>query len=951
MGLDLNTQLISDTFDGLIKTNNGDILTNTPTALTDGRGNDSSIKLATAGNGIEITGNSLVTGSLTISVNLSAQQITGTTFVKVGGSSSEFLKADGSVDSNTYALNSNLDQEILNRASGDNALQVQITSNDADIATIISNLNQEITSRIDADANLQTQITSNDSDILALNTALSQEVIDRTNADNALQAQITSNDADIATLQSDLAQEVLNRTNADNALQAQITLNDGDIATLQSDLSQEAIDRANADTNLQNNINTEESARVAADQNLQNQITDNDADIAALQVTDSGLRADLDQEILDRIAGDNALQTQITSNDSDINTLNSELDQEVLDRIAGDSTLQSNINTVATNLINETAARISADNTLQSNIDTEETARISADANLQSQIDGNDTDIATLQSTKQDIIEKGQANGYASLDSGGKVPTSELPDSIFGQLQYEGTWDASTDTPTLADPTTVQGHYYVVSVAGTYLTIDYAVGDWIVSNGIEWQKVDNTDAVTSVFGRLGNIVANENDYNAFYPLISDLTSETSARESADTNLQTQITSNDADILALQNAVSSNDSDILTLQGDLSTEVTNRTNADANLQIQIDTLSGGAIQDLQDVTDQGNTTTNSIEALSFVKTGGTSSQFLKADGSIDSNTYITSATAPAIEDNAGTPVLATGITALELRTLLDVDQAGTDNSTPVTLNTTSYDYLSITGQEITLGAIDYDTDIINKPSVVTPNDSTITIAGGTSISVNSPNAFTLNQATAQTITINHGDTSTLNGAYGSDQSPVYTITGLTVDSNGHLTGVTQNLAPSGANDATITIAAGSGLSGGGNFTTNQASIETITLDVDATELANIIQGGTYISVSAVSLPPAYDTVLSIDYVGPTPPSPSQNTNAVGSYAVMCAPYGPGMSDPFLPTDSTVAGTNYLFCAIADNFATQVTPDPVPSGTWKIRSYYAYASQTFLAQRIA
>lgn len=47
-----------------------------------------------------------------------------------------------------------------------------------------------------------------------------------------------------------------------------------------------------------------------------------------------------------------------------------------------------------------------------------------------------------------------------------------------------------------------------------------------------------------------------------------------------------------------------------------------------------------VPDLQEVTDEGSVTTNSIEANAFVKTGGTSSQFLKADGSVDSNTYLT-----------------------------------------------------------------------------------------------------------------------------------------------------------------------------------------------------------------------------------------------------------------------------------------------------------------------
>ena len=49
------------------------------------------------------------------------------------------------------------------------------------------------------------------------------------------------------------------------------------------------------------------------------------------------------------------------------------------------------------------------------------------------------------------------------------------------------------------------------------------------------------------------------------------------------------------------------------------------------------------------------------------------------------------------------------TAADARTTLDVDQAGTDNSTPVTL-AGSLDYLSISGQQITRNPIDLATDI-------------------------------------------------------------------------------------------------------------------------------------------------------------------------------------------------------------------------------------------------
>lgn len=123
--------------------------------------------------------------------------------------------------------------------------------------------------------------------------------------------------------------------------------------------------------------------------------------------------------------------------------------------------------------------------------------------------------------SKQSLSEKGEPNGYTPLDSGAKVPIEFLPDSVVGQVEYQGAWNASTNTPNVGDATTKKGHYYVTSVAGTYLGISYEVGDWIISNGATWQKVDNTDAVVSVFGRIGAIVANLGDYAAFYsPIIT-----------------------------------------------------------------------------------------------------------------------------------------------------------------------------------------------------------------------------------------------------------------------------------------------------------------------------------------------------------------------------------------------------------------------------------------------
>ena len=69
-------------------------------------------------------------------------------------------------------------------------------------------------------------------------------------------------------------------------------------------------------------------------------------------------------------------------------------------------------------------------------------------------------------------------------------------------LVYKGTWDASTNTPTLASGTGVTGEFYIVSVAGTTNLdgiTDWQVGDWAIFVEVgatdTWQKIDNTSAI------------------------------------------------------------------------------------------------------------------------------------------------------------------------------------------------------------------------------------------------------------------------------------------------------------------------------------------------------------------------------------------------------------------------------------------------------------------------
>lgn len=111
------------------------------------------------------------------------------------------------------------------------------------------------------------------------------------------------------------------------------------------------------------------------------------------------------------------------------------------------------------------------------------------------------TAIAALQL----ISQKNAANGYAGLDGSGKILMSLIPTSLLGSVTYRGALDASAG---VYPSSPAKGDYYVVSVAGTISGTSYSVKDWAIYNGTIWEKVSNSDGVTSVNGMSGIVVLN-----------------------------------------------------------------------------------------------------------------------------------------------------------------------------------------------------------------------------------------------------------------------------------------------------------------------------------------------------------------------------------------------------------------------------------------------------------
>ena len=105
--------------------------------------------------------------------------------------------------------------------------------------------------------------------------------------------------------------------------------------------------------------------------------------------------------------------------------------------------------------------------------------------------------------------------------------------NALGALNYKGTWNALTNSPTLADGTGAKGDYYVTSTAGTQtfggLLLFFGVGDWIVYNGAVWQRVEGGSD-----GNFANITLNSTDAGASAAPLLDLYRDSATPAASDT---------------------------------------------------------------------------------------------------------------------------------------------------------------------------------------------------------------------------------------------------------------------------------------------------------------------------------------------------------------------------------------------------------------------------------
>lgn len=283
-----------------------------------------------------------------------------------------------------------------------------------------------------------------------------------------------------------------------------------------------------------------------------------------------------------------------------IDEVDSNLDQEIADRTTADNTLQDNIDA-------EEAARIAADDVLQDNIDSEQAARIAADALL------------------IPLAQKGQPNGVASLDGSGLVPASQLPSYVDDVLEF----------PDLAS-------FPVTGETGKiYVALDTnKVYRWSGSAYIEI----NQQAVTSVFGRTGAVVAVPGDYTA-----SQVTNVPSGNlaavevQAALNELQTDIDTRalNSDLTAhINDTVDAHDASAISNIPSGNLAATDMQGAVNELQTDIDTVTSGLSAHLADTVDA-----HDASAISVVPAGNLAATEVQAalvehQGDIDTvNAYL------------------------------------------------------------------------------------------------------------------------------------------------------------------------------------------------------------------------------------------------------------------------------------------------------------------------
>lgn len=163
------------------------------------------------------------------------------------------------------------------------------------------------------------------------------------------------------------------------------------------------------------------------------------------------------------------------------------------------------------------ASEASASQTSASGSQTTATTKASEASASQTSASGSQATATTKAgeaSASQTLAQKWAANPENSVVSGGlysalhyAAKAAQAAQTANGQLVWRGGWSAQAGNPP-PTPTVTTQDFYRITQAGTILSVQYEVGDYIHWDNLNsiWFKMDGTDSVTSVNGRTGAVV-------------------------------------------------------------------------------------------------------------------------------------------------------------------------------------------------------------------------------------------------------------------------------------------------------------------------------------------------------------------------------------------------------------------------------------------------------------
>lgn len=286
---------------------------------------------------------------------------------------------------------------------------------------------------------------------------------------------------------------------------------------------------------------------------------------------------------------------------------------------------------------------------------------------------------------------------------------------------------------------------------------------------------------------------------------------------------------------------------------------------ANGTLDSNTYLTSEVDTLQSVTSRGAITTTSLTALSFIKTGGSSSQFLKADGSIDSNTYLTgnqNITLSGDVSGSGTTSIVTTIGAGKVTNSMLVNSFITINtSTGLSGGGT----VSLGGSLTLVNTITQYTDAMARASV----SLTTTGASGAAFYNSSTGVFNVPNYTAS-------------GLGAVPTTRILTINGTAQDLSADRTWSVGTVTSVGATAGTGISVSGSPITTSGSITiTNTAPDQTIVL----TNGTGISATGTYPNFTITNTAPDQIVALTAGTnISITGSYPNFTINATGSGTV-------------------------------------------------------------------